>query len=136
MATIRHKFTIEERVWLVRASYQQNADYEQMFIDFTKHFPDTPIPLHQSVWKMVTQFERTGSIADAPQSSCPHSVWSTDNTETVVKAFTEYPQQSSVRVSNQLGIPHSSVYRIMKDIGSRVYHSHLLQALSEDDPDW
>ncbi len=98
MSTVRYKFTIEERVWLVRAYYQQNADYALMFTDFTK------------------QFERTGNVADATQSGCPRSVRSTDNTEIVAFAFTENPQQSAVRVSNQLGILRSSVHRMMKDV--------------------
>ncbi len=62
---------------------------------------------------MVTKFERTANIADALRNGCPCSVRSTDNTETVALTFAENLQQSAVRVSNQLGIPRSSLHRMM-----------------------
>ncbi len=87
MATAHYKFITKERVWLIRTYYQQNADYTQMFTNFTDHFPDTHIALCQSVWKMVTKFECTGSVADVLRKGCPRSVRSTDNTETVAFAL-------------------------------------------------
>ncbi len=53
MATTIYKFTIKERVWLIPTYYQENADYAQMFTDFTEHTPNAPISLRQLVQKWM-----------------------------------------------------------------------------------
>ncbi len=110
MATIRYKFTVEECVWLVLAYYQQNDDYAQMFTDFTEHLPNTPISLRQSVWKMITTFERMDSVANPSQSGCPRSLRSTDNTETVALKFCYCRNSfSTVQISLIFGHPYFKV---------------------------
>lgn len=72
---------------------------------------------------------------DSKRTGRPRSVRTDDNLQTVAQSFIESPARSVRKTANELDISRSTLQRIMKELGLKVYRPRLLQALTEDDPD-
>ncbi len=70
-----------------------------------------------------------------PRSGRPRTVSIEENLTEVVQAFIKNPNQSVVKVSKQLDTSRTSLCRLIKALKLKVYRTHLLQALNEDDFD-
>jgi len=87
------------------------------------------------MFNLVSKFNNTGSVLDAPKTGRPRTVRTLDNSDIVASAYVESPKKSTRRASKELQISRSSLQRIITDIGLKPYKPHLLHALNEDDPD-
>ncbi|CAF1264566.1 unnamed protein product [Rotaria sordida] len=102
---------------------------------FQDEYPDDEISARQTIYRLATKFDETGSMEDAPRSGRPTSITTEENMELVSESYTLNPQKSQRRAAHDLDISRSSVRRIMKELNLKPYKPRLLQALNEDDPD-
>ncbi|CAF4924080.1 unnamed protein product, partial [Rotaria sp. Silwood2] len=102
---------------------------------FQDEYPDDEIPARQTIYRLATKFDETGSVEDAPRSGRPTSITTEENMQLVSESYTLNPQKSQRHAAHDLDISRSSVRRIMKELNLKPYKSRLLQALHEDDPD-
>ena len=72
-------------------------------------------------------------LATRPIPGRPRSARSTENTEEVVRHFTERPRQSTRRAGLELNISHQSIIRILHNEGFHPYRMRRRQALNEAD---
>lgn len=131
----RYRFTIAERVFLVRSYYRYHADYRNIFSDFAEKFPNSQVPRRETVYRLIKRFEQNGTVNDTKRSGRPRSVRTAQNVQMVAESFVETPARSVRKACHELEISRSSLQRIMKELGMHVYRPRLLQALTEDDPD-
>ena len=129
------KFTIEERIFLLRAYFSYNADYQTIFHEFTGRFPNCPVPQRQMVWNLYRKFLRTGSVADAPRCEAPVTVSTEENLENVALSLEDDANQSARRLSTALGFSDRTLRRMLKKLKDHVYRPRLVHALHEDDFD-
>ena len=113
---------------LLKKSYKNVIDH------WNESF-DTPPPSKSTIYELIQNFERTGSIADANKPGAPRKVRTIANQDLIKLSYDNSPRKSQRRASAELGISRSSVQRIMSDIGLRPYRPQALQALDEDDGD-
>ncbi len=102
-----YKFTVEERIFLVKSYYKFDGDYESVCEEFVEKFPDSPIPKQLSIWKMQKHFESTGIVVDLPRSSRPRTVSTEENLTKGMQTFIKNLNQLPVKVSKQLDISRS-----------------------------
>lgn len=91
------------------------------------------IPSHTTLWRMMKRFENTGCVVDRPISGRLQTAMNEENIETVALTFVENQNQSATKVANHLGIPRTSLRRIIKHLNLKIYRPMLLQAITEDD---
>ena len=87
------------------------------------------------MFNLVSKFEVTGSVLNAPKEGHPRTVCSPENKDIVAAAFLHSPKKSIRQASKELNISQTSLHRILHDIGLKPYRPHLLHALNKDDPD-
>jgi hypothetical protein len=98
-------------------------------------FCHTPVPSRQAIYNLNQQFQRHGSVQDLSRSGRPRSSLTEENLTTVAQALVQSPKKSIRKTSAEFMIPPISVYRIVEALKLKVYRSHLLQMLTEDDFD-
>ncbi len=130
---VRVKFTLEQRVFLLKQFYCFDRDYEAIRLQFFERWPDTRFPNHNYLIDLANKFERTGSVQDAPRCGRLRSVRTEENTTIVAQTFIEDPHCSAKRASLKLDIPSRTLRRIMHDVGLHCYRPHLLQELKQQD---
>ncbi len=129
----RKLYSLDERVFLIKLYARHYGNHQEIIDEFVLKFPDAPIPSHTTLWRMMKRFEDTGSVMDRPRCGRTRSVMTEENMETVALTFVEDNNQSARKLSNELGIARTSLRRIMKVLGLKVYRPTLHQALSVED---
>ena len=82
------------------------------------------------MFNLVSKFEVTGSVLNAPKEGRPRTVCSPENNDIVAAAFLHSPKKSILQASKELNISQTSLHRILHDIGLKPYRPHLLHALN------
>jgi len=127
--------TIEQRIFILKQWWMSGKTLKTVNEAFQDEYPDDEIPARQTIYRLATKFDETGSVEDAPRSGRPTSITTEENMELVSESYTLNPQKSQRRAAHDLDISRSSVRRIMKELNLKPYKPRLLQALNEDDPD-
>jgi transposase len=123
----------EERIELVLLSGREGWSVRKIADDFNARHPRrTPIGF-STVGKVVRKFKETGSVMDKPRSGRP-SV-SDETKETIMAKFTASPRKSLRRTAMELGVPKTTISRILKEQRFHPYKLQILHHLTEDDPD-
>lgn len=130
---VRVKFSLQQRVFLLKQFYCLDRDYGAIEEGFREKWPDTHFPNRNYMVELAKKFERTGSVEDAKRIGRPRSVRTEQNSMMVAQSFVENPRRSAKRTSLVLEIPSRTLRRIMEDIGLHCYHPHLLQQLKPRD---
>lgn len=129
----RRKFTINERVFMIKHYYSENS-FRHVSDKWHENF-ETPCPGKSTVYDLVSKFETTGTVNDGKRSGRPKTATHAENTDLVATCFVNSPKKSIRRASLELDISRSSLQRILHAAGLKPYRPHLMQALNEDDPD-
>lgn len=118
-----------QRVFVVK-SYAVTGNISEVQRQFCKafNFKPTRVTIH----RICLKFDETGSVERKKSSGRPKTVVTDDNRDVVRAAFEQTPSMSISRASRQLGIPASSVQRILKEIKMKPYEMTRMQALNED----
>ena len=94
-----------------------------------------PAPSRLTIYRMRDKFETTCSVANAPKSGRPRTTLTQENEMKVALTFVNSPKKSMQRASRELGIPRTSLQRLMHWLHLKSYRLRLLHGLLEDDPD-
>jgi hypothetical protein len=92
-------------------------------------------PHRNTIRLLMNKFEQTGSVLNIDPPGRPVSVADQATKDEISSILEEEPQTSIYRMSSQLNIPRSSVQRIYKSMGFKLYIPRLVHALNEDDFD-
>lgn len=130
---VRVKFSLQQRVFLLKQFYCLDRDYGATEESFTERWPDIHFPNRNYMVELAKKFEETGSVQDAKRSGRPRSLRTEENTMIIAQNFVENTHRSANRTSLELEIPSRTLRRIMKDIGLHFYRPHLLQELKPQD---
>ena len=102
--------TKEERIAVVSAR-RRGMTYEQKRAVFACKFRK-PGPTRPAIKNLVNKFQRTGSVADEERPGRP--AVSPDTVQNVQNAITRSPSASTRRLSRELGIPQTTVWRTLR----------------------
>jgi transposase len=129
----RFRLSSSERIDIVKwyAVYQNAAEVARQF---QHHYERAP-PTRESILDITRKFDETGSVQDLSRSGRPRSVSTEENKQRVLAAFEENPGTSAKRASLELNLSRTSLLRMMKELGLKLYRPRLLHDLNEDDPD-
>ena len=131
----RRTFDLNERIFVIK-NYYARTSYKHVEERWEANFR-TPAPSKSTMFNLVSKFEVTGSVLNAPKEGRPRTVCSPENKDIVIvaAAFLHSPKKSIRQALKELNISQTSLHRILHDIGLKPYRPHLLHALNEDDPD-
>ncbi len=62
MSSERRKYMLRERICLVKQYTRYYGNYQDVIIKFSFNLPDSIIPSHTSLWRMMKCFEETGCV--------------------------------------------------------------------------
>ncbi len=62
------KFSLQERIFLLKSFYQFNRDYDLINETFRENFPNSHILHSNHLLGLAAKFEGTGRVLDAPHS--------------------------------------------------------------------
>lgn len=122
----------DQRVEIVLLSGQIGLSHRQIAEQMIAKYPELSI-VHATVGKIIRKFRETGSVLDKQRSGRP-SV--DEDTKTVILAkVVASPKKSLRRTSTELGIPKSTIHKMLKLYKFHPYKIQLLQNLNDDDYD-
>ena len=100
---------------------------------FDRIHPDHERISHMTVGRLILKFCETGSVLDKPRSGPPRV---SDKTRIrIIEKIENSPKKSLRRSSSELGVPKTTVRRIIKAENFYPYKLQQLNKLCEDDPD-
>lgn len=121
----------EQRRWILKTYWKyENAEIVRRLWEF-----NVPVPSRLTIYRIRDKFEATGSITNAPKSGRPRTSLTEVNKLNTALTFIHSPKKSRRRASLELGIPRTSLKRLMNHLKLKPYRPRLLHSLLEDDPD-
>ena len=122
--------TIEERTALVYARLR-GMTYEEVRKEFSRKFRK-PGPTRLAIKTLVNKFKRTGSVHDEERPGRP--AVTEETVQSIQDAITRSPTASTRRVSRELGIPQTTVWRTLRyKLKKRAYHIQIVHNLEAED---
>ena len=97
-------YTIEERTAVI--SYR--LTFEEGWESFTRIFHKLA-PTRHAIKKMVNKFKRTGSVTEEHRTGRP--AVANETVQRIQEAITRSPSASTRRLSRELGIAHTTVWK-------------------------
>lgn len=120
----------EERIAVVSARLR-GFTYQEVQADFERKFRK-PGPTRANIRLLMQKFQRTGSVQDVRRSGRPQI--SDQTVQQVSDAVTRSLKASTRRLSRELGIPQSTVWKILHfTLKKRAYHLQIRHALEHED---
>ena len=99
--------------------------------NFTRKF-HKEVPSRNAIKDLVNKFKRTGSVLDDHRSGRPSSA--PETVQRVSEAITRSPTASTRRLSRELEVSQSTVWKILRySLKKRAYHMQIVQRLEEED---
>lgn len=124
--------TIQEKTFCV-FHYDSSSSLITVQREFRRHFRRTP-PTHQSILRWYRQFKNSGSVLKRKSSGRARVPLET--VARVRQCFEQRPQQSINSAGRELGLPKSTVWKILrKSLSLKPYRLQLLQKLKQGDFD-
>lgn len=123
-------YTIAERIAVV--SYRLcGMTYDEARDNFTRKF-HKPAPTRHAIKKMVNKFKRTGSVTDEQRTGRP--AVADETVERIQEAITRSPSASTRRISRELGIAHTTVWKTLRfKLRKHAYHIQIVHKLEDED---
>ena len=120
----------EERVAIVCARIR-GLTYQQVQEDFTRKFKKQA-PTRAAIKNLVNKFKRTGSVKDEDRSGRPSIT--PEAVQSVQEAVTRSPEASTRRLSRELAIPHTTVWKTLRyHLKKHAYHVQIVHKLEAED---
>jgi transposase len=128
------QFTTEQRVLIVKTFYQNGESATQTVRKLRNILGRNEAPNESTVRRLMTKFKTTGSAATAKSPGRNRSRRTEQQIAVVRDSVTLSPGKSIRRRSQQLGIPTTSLHRILhKDLHMSAYKIQLTQHLQPPD---
>ena len=89
-------------------------------------------PTRHAIKKMVNKFERTGSVTNEHRTGRP--AVENETVQSIQEAITRSPSASTRRLSRELGITHTSVWKTLRfKLKKHAYHIPIVHRLEDED---
>lgn len=109
-------YSIADRVKIIQEYYRNGEKISKAYRALCEHFGGkSNCPNPTTIGRLVRKFEATGSVDDLPISGRSKSVRTQANIDAVRKSVETYPSLSVACRAQKLGIPQSSLRRIMQN---------------------
>lgn len=128
------RLNLQQRIAAIRLYYSNNGNSTEASRQLTEEF-DIQLVQGRNIKAIVTKFNTTGSVKDAPRSGRPLSATTDAKGDELLQSLERSPQKSTRRLSSELEICQRSVVNLMKKKGLKPYRPHLLHALHDGDED-
>jgi transposase len=107
--------SIEERVFLVEYVFREG----NIYTDFVKEqcaekFPETPVPHHSAVRRLIEKFRKTGSVLDAERSKRPSEL-NDKKLMDISDSELWSPSESLHRLVQEKNIGHATVHKAVRE---------------------
>jgi hypothetical protein len=128
---VMEQFTTEQRVLIVKTFYQNGESATQTVRTLRTNLGRNEAPNESTVRRLMTKFQTTGSVATAKPPGRNRSRRTEQQIAVVRDSVTLSPGKSIRRRSQQLGIPTTSLHRILhKDHHMSAYKIQLTHIFS------
>ena len=128
------KYTIEQRVHIVKIYYQNNESIRKTFRALREFYGRNNRPAASTIRRLVNKFEASGTVTDKVVPVRQRNARSAANIAAVNQSVREDPNLSVSRRSQELGISQTSTWRILRlDLGLYPYKIQLTQELKPND---
>lgn len=128
------RYTIEQRVQIVKFYYQNQCSVRQTFRALRPVYGVHDRPTESTIRRLMQKFEESGSVKDRPTPVRQRRVRSAENIAAVRESVHENPRQSIPRRSQELGLSRMSTWRILHyDLHLHPYKVQLSQELKPND---
>jgi transposase len=122
--------TVQERTMCVIWFFETKSNIKAQHHYRTQHGKDPPSD--KAIRRWLKQFQETGSVVHRNGAGRPSS--SQEDVGRILEAFTRSPQKSPRRVSLQLGIPQTTVWRVVYNrLQLSAYKMQTVQASNRDE---
>ena len=128
------RYTIEQRVEIVKIYYQSQCSVRQTFRALRRVYGVHDRPTESSIRRLMQKFEESGSVVDRPTPVRQRRVRSVENIAAVRESVNENPRQSIPRRAQEVGLSRMSTWRILHyDLHLHPYKVQLTQELKPND---
>ena len=127
---------IRKRLWLVEAYWYFQRSCSRVAREYRRVFPNDDSPTNAIIEGNVKKFHENGTVLNLNKGHSGRQTTSTgaDNVATIDEFFSDNPTVSTRRASLELGIPRTSLQRIVKTkLKLFPYKIQVLQQLSDFD---
>lgn len=108
-------YSIEDRIYIIKEHYKNGERVVSTFRAIRNRFGRHKRPTETTIARLVRKFETTGSVGDLPATTRTKSVRTQENIDAVRESVRTEPTLSIAVRSQKLGIPQSSMRRIMQN---------------------
>ena len=103
--------TTEQRVEIILLSGRDGATNRSVAEQFNRNHPHENVS-HTSVGRLINKFRKTGSVVDKLQSGRPGL--SPETRAQVLEKIASSPRKSVRRASSEIGVPRSTMQKVLK----------------------
>ena len=108
------KYTIEQRVQIIKTYYQNNESVQKTFRALREFYGRNNRPVGSTTRRLVNKFESSGTVTDTIVPVRQRNARSEPNIAAVNESVRENPNLSVPRRSQELGISQTSTRRILR----------------------
>lgn len=108
-------YTIEDRIFIIKEHYKNGERIKNTYRAIRNRFGRHKRPNESTISRLVRKFEATGTVGDLPITARTKSVRTQSNIDAVRESVRTDPALSIACRSQKLGIPQSSLRRIMQN---------------------
>lgn len=125
--------TIEEKLEILQLS--RKFSYQKTAEEFNRLHPNRPQPIFkQTVGRIFRMLNTNGGFHRKKRSvSVQHTIEHEDLKDQVVQLFRENPHMSTRNAGIRMGVPHTSIWNILKELKFRPYKMAVHQKLKPSD---
>lgn len=129
------KYSLQERIDIIFLYGRNNGNLTATAASFAEKFPDkSKIPI-STLKRLIDKFKENGDVKDLPKKGRPKSAITEDSIISCLSLVEVNPKISIRKLSQECGISHPSVSRILKKHKYFPYKMHILQELHASDKD-
>lgn len=128
-----YRLNLNEKTWIVKHMYRLEYPLNVQRL-WAKEINSNPSD-RKTIRSLMNKFERTGSVLNIDPPGRLVSVTDQATKDEVASILKNEPRTSTRQISIDLNISRSSVRRIYKSMGFKVYIPRLVHELNEDDFD-
>ena len=128
------RYTVEQRIQIIELFYENGRSNKNVFRKLRDFYPRHNRPTEATIGNIVKKFRETGSVKDKETPIRLRSGRSQEHIDMVRESVAEDPRMSIPRRSQQLGIPQTTTWRILrKDLALKPFKVQLTQELKPAD---
>lgn len=128
-------FTANEKVDMIFIYRECNNNCRKSLELYKEKFPTRNQPSRMIFSRLVDSLRKTGHFPDGKHKLHTRNVTNIPAEENIVTYFIAFPNNSLAKASKDLGIPKTSIHRVLKRQNMFPYKIHIVQHLRVTDYD-